>query len=182
MWETQGCLCALLKLLCAWMLHVHRDLCRPLKQAAPLCLHCCLLMIWKQTIKRFHAAPGSHWASVNSLHIWERARKGSHQRPTLMPFEMPQLISAAAMNDHRSNRQTVPGRCSVVQTANNMNRVQWPASWKCWIIQVSECDTLSIQLVSLHNVNIFMVPACLCADSINLPSSLTVKPAICQHC
>lgn len=106
--------CALLKLFCAWLLHVHRDLCHPLKQAGPLCPFCCLLMIWKQTIQRFQAAHNSCEASVNTLHIWEGSRKASWLQPTLM-----QLGSAAVMNGY-SEQQTVSGKCTVVQTENNM--------------------------------------------------------------
>lgn len=112
--------------------------------------------------------------SVNTLHIRERAGKGSRLRPTLMPFEMPQLSSAAVMNDHRQQR-THSAR-QMLRCPNReqyVNRVQWPATWNCWIIQVSECDTLSIQLESLHDVNKFMVPACLYADSINLSISVS---------
>lgn len=106
--------CALLKLFCAWLLHVHRDLCHPLKQAGPLCPFCCLLTIWKQTIQRFQAAHNSCEASVNTLHIWEGSRKASWLQPTLM-----QLGSAAVMNGY-SEQQTVSGKCTVVQTENNM--------------------------------------------------------------
>lgn len=176
--ERQCCLCALLRLLCVWMLHVHRDLCHPLKQEIPMCRHCCLLMIWKQTIKRFQAAASSRQTSVNTLHIWEGSGKGSHQRPTLVPFEMPQLSSAAALNDHG---RIQPDRASQMLCCPNreqyVNRVQWPAERNCWMIQVYECDTLFIQLVSLYDDNKIMVPTHLYADfMLDLPTAISSLP------
>lgn len=42
----------------------------------------------------------------NALRVRQWPGMGSHRRPALMPFEMPQLISAAAaMNEGRSNRR-----------------------------------------------------------------------------
>lgn len=152
---------ALLKPLCVRMCHMHRDLCHPFWNKRPPCVG--IPVCWWSENKQkncFQAAPSSRQASVNTPHIWEGSGKGSQQQqPTLMPFEMPQLSSAVTMNDRRRQRTDSARHMLCCPNREYVNRVQWPATWNCWIIQVSECDTLSIQLVSLHSVNKFMLPA-----------------------
>lgn len=90
----------------------------------------------KHTKNCFEVAPSSRQASVNTLHIWEGSRKGLRQRPTLMPFEMPQLSSAVTMNDHRQQQTDSARQMLCCPNREYVNRVQWPATWNCWIIQV----------------------------------------------
>ena len=79
---------ALLKLLCARVLHVHRDLCHPLKTSDPLVSAWLFADDRKINNKTFFSRrPGISKYCSYLREVWKR-------RPTMMPFEMPQLSSA----------------------------------------------------------------------------------------